>query len=84
MVSVTHQPLYPRGMSRSYHLNRRLVLPQRRCGRFGKEKRLFPLSGIEPRICQPVAWAVHICAVTPPDGDGNGLQRSAADAEAVL
>lgn len=38
-----------------YHLNRKLRGPQSQSQRFGKEKNLFPLPGIEPQsVGRPV------------------------------
>jgi hypothetical protein len=48
-------PLYPRGKSLRYLLDRRLGGPQSRSGRGGEEKNSQPLSGIEPPIIQHVA-----------------------------
>jgi hypothetical protein len=42
VVSFTPLPLYPRGKSPRYPLDRRLGGPQSRSGRFGKEKILDP------------------------------------------
>jgi hypothetical protein len=52
VVNFTPRPLYPRGKSPRYPLDRRLRGPQSRSGRFGEEKILDP-TGI--RIVQPVA-----------------------------
>jgi hypothetical protein len=42
--------LPPRGKSRRYPLDRRLRGPQSRCRRYGEEKHLLLLPGIEPRL----------------------------------
>jgi hypothetical protein len=55
VVSFTPQPLYPKGKSRWYPLDRRLGGPQSRSRRGGEEKNSQPQPGIEPRIIQPVA-----------------------------
>jgi hypothetical protein len=54
VVSFTPRPLYPRGNSPAYPLDRRLGGPQSRCGR-GEEKNSQPLLGLEPPIIQLVA-----------------------------
>jgi hypothetical protein len=48
VVSLTPLPLYPRGKSSWYPLDRRLGGPQSRPGRGGKEKNSQPPSAIEP------------------------------------
>jgi hypothetical protein len=45
VVSFTPRPIYPRGKSPRYPLNKRLCGPQSRSG-----KNIFPLPGIEPRL----------------------------------
>jgi hypothetical protein len=47
MISVTPQPLYSQGNNSQYPLNKKLVGPQSRSGRCGKEKNLA-VPGIEP------------------------------------
>jgi hypothetical protein len=61
-VSFTPQPLYPRGKSPRYPLDRRLGGPQSRSGHSGKETNLT-LPGIEPRASDPAGgnyadWAI--------------------------
>jgi hypothetical protein len=55
VVSFTPLPLYPRGMSLWYPLDRRLGGPQNRSGRGGGERNYQPLPGLEPLIIRPVA-----------------------------
>jgi hypothetical protein len=57
MVSFTPQPLYTRGKSSRYPLDRRLGGPQSQSGRGGEEKNFQSSPGIEtqPPIVQPVA-----------------------------
>jgi hypothetical protein len=45
VVSVTLQPIYHRGKSPCYTLNRRVVGPQSRSG-FNEEEKTLPLPGI--------------------------------------
>ena len=45
--------------SRSIPFDRRLAGPQSCSGRFGEERNLSPLQGMEPRIVQPVAWSLY-------------------------
>jgi hypothetical protein len=47
--SFTTRPPCPRGKSPQYPLDRRLGRTQGRSGRYGKEKNLVPLPGIETR-----------------------------------
>ena len=47
IVSFTPRPLYPRWKSPRHRLSRRLGGPQSRCERFGEEKNVLPLLGIE-------------------------------------
>jgi hypothetical protein len=53
VVSFTPRPLYPRGKSRQYLLDRRLGGSQSRSGRCGEEKNLAPARNKTPAI-QPV------------------------------
>jgi hypothetical protein len=63
MLSLTLQPLYPRGRSRQYPLNRRFSVPQSRSGGFG-EHNFLTLLEIELRTVQLVARSLHrLCAV---------------------
>jgi hypothetical protein len=55
VVSFTPRPLYPKGKSPWYPLDRRKGGPQSESGRGGEEKNSQPLSGLEPPIIQPVA-----------------------------
>jgi hypothetical protein len=50
---------FPEKESR-HALNKVLGEPQRWYGRFGKEKSLFSLTGFEPRIVYPVAYASRL------------------------
>jgi len=43
----------------AYQLNRRLVGPHSRSERFGEEKNLLLLPGLERRIIQPAAWSLY-------------------------
>jgi hypothetical protein len=52
VVSFTLLSLYPRGMNPRYSLQKRLSGPQGQSGRYGEEKHLMHLLGIEP-------WAVQ-------------------------
>jgi hypothetical protein len=49
VVNFTPRPLYPRGKSPRYPLERRLGGPQSRSGRFGEVKILDP-TGLELRL----------------------------------
>jgi len=53
VVSFTTQPLYPRGKSSRYLLDRRLVGPQRWSGRDDAEKESLLLPEVEPRSSDP-------------------------------
>jgi len=55
VVSFTPRPLYPRGKSPWYPLDRRICGPQSRSGRDGEEKNSQPLPGLKSPIIQPVA-----------------------------
>jgi hypothetical protein len=55
VVSFTPRPLYPKGKSPWYPLDRRLGGPQSRSGRGGGENNSQPLSEFEPPIIQPVS-----------------------------
>jgi hypothetical protein len=77
VVSFTPQPLYPRGKSPWYPLDRRLGGPQSRSGRGGEEKNSHSRRESNPRtpIVQPVAqrytdWAevknAWSCTFIPP------------------
>jgi len=61
VVNFTPRPLYPRGESPLYPLDRRLVGPQNRSGH-GGEKSYQLLAELEPPIIQPVAqrYAIEI------------------------
>jgi hypothetical protein len=54
VVSFTPRPLYPRGKSSWYTLDRRLGGSRTRSGRGRKEKNSQPLPELEPPIIQPV------------------------------
>ena len=60
-VSVQVQDLttLPPGTELRYPLNRRLCELQRRSGRFGGEKNLFPLPRYEPRIVHAAAQSLY-------------------------
>jgi hypothetical protein len=71
MVTLTTRPLYPRGKSRRYPVNRRLGKPHRGSGCCGGKKNLLRLLGFEPRLAQPVALVtilqtVPFCKHIPP------------------
>jgi hypothetical protein len=55
VVSFTLQPLYFRGKSPWYLLDRRLAGPQSRSGHGDEEKNSEPLPGLESPIIQPIA-----------------------------
>jgi hypothetical protein len=56
VVSFTPLPLYPRGKSPRYPLDRRLGGPQRQSGQSGEVKILAPTWTQTPTLClQPVA-----------------------------
>jgi hypothetical protein len=56
VVSFTPLLLYPRGKGPRYPLDRRLIGPQSRSGRFGEEKILDPTRlELRPSVVQPVA-----------------------------
>jgi hypothetical protein len=57
LVSFTPLPLYSRGKSLRYPLDRRLGGPQSRSGRSGEEKILHPTKtrNSDPSVVQPVA-----------------------------
>jgi hypothetical protein len=50
VLSFTPLPLYPRGNSSHYPLYRRLGEPQSGSERYGEDKNLLMLLGIEPRL----------------------------------
>jgi len=50
LVSFTSLPLHPGWKRPRYTLNRRLSVPQIRSGRFGQNKNLLTLPGIEPQF----------------------------------
>jgi hypothetical protein len=54
VVSFTTQPLYSRGKSPLYTLDKRLGGPDSRSGRGGAERNSQPLPGLELPIIQPV------------------------------
>jgi len=55
VVSYTTLPLYPKGKSPWYPLDRRLDESQSRSRRGGEKKNSQPLQGLEAPIIQPVA-----------------------------
>jgi hypothetical protein len=57
LVNFTSRPLYPRGKSPRYPLDRRFGGPQSRSGRFGEQKILDPTGTriLTPSVVQPVA-----------------------------
>jgi hypothetical protein len=58
VVSFTSRPLYRRGKSPHYPLNRRLGGPQSRSGRGGEEKNYQPPPEIESHKPSWMAWCV--------------------------
>jgi hypothetical protein len=65
VVTVTPQPLYPRGKCPRYLLDRRLGGPQSRSGQRGNEKIwLYRDSNSDPSLVQPVASGYTDCATT--------------------
>jgi hypothetical protein len=65
VVSFMPRPLYPRGKSPRYPLDRRLAEPQSRSGRRGEEKILDPTpdSNSDPLVVQPVTSRYTDCAI---------------------
>jgi hypothetical protein len=65
VVSFTPLPLYPRGKSPWYALDRRLGRPQSQSGRLGEDKILAPPrdSNSDPSDVQPVASRYIDCAI---------------------
>jgi hypothetical protein len=59
MVSFTNRPLYCKGKSPWYPLDRRLGGFQDQSGHSGEEKNFQPLPGLEPSVIKPIA---QICA----------------------
>jgi hypothetical protein len=53
VVSFTPRPVYSRGNSPRYPLDRRLGRPQSWFGHCGVETNVLSLPGIEPRPCNP-------------------------------
>jgi len=49
------RPIYPKGKSLSYLLDRKLSGPQSQSGRGGEEKNSQPLQGLIPPIIESVA-----------------------------
>jgi hypothetical protein len=71
VVNFTPLPLYPRGKSPRYPLDRRLGGPQSQSGRLGEENsRPFRDSNSEPSVVQPVASRYNIHKVTWTSADG--------------
>jgi hypothetical protein len=68
VVNFTLRPLYPRGKSPRYPLDRKLGGPQSRSGRFGEEKILDPTwTGTPtPSVVQPVASRYTDYAIPAP------------------
>jgi hypothetical protein len=67
MVSFTRQPLYPRGKSTRYPLDRKLGGPQSQSERRGKEKILDRYSNYDPLVVQAVTsfytdYTIHAIA----------------------
>lgn len=57
-VSITLQPPYPRKRN-PIPLCGMLGGHQSRSGRFGEEKNIFPLPGLEPWTVQPLVWSLY-------------------------
>jgi hypothetical protein len=68
VVNFTPRPLYPRGKSPRYPLDRRLDGPQSRSGRFGEEKILDPTGTRipDPSVVQLVASRYTDYAIPAP------------------
>jgi hypothetical protein len=68
VVNFTPRPLYPRGKSPRYPLDRRLGGPQSRSGRFGEQKILDPYwdSNSDPSVVQPVTSRYTDYAIPAP------------------
>jgi len=60
VVSFTPRPLYPKGKSPWYPLDKRLGGPQSRPGSGGEEKYSQSLPELEPPTIQPVAQPTEL------------------------
>jgi hypothetical protein len=72
VVSLMPRPLYPRGKSPRYPLNRWLGGPQSRSGR-DREVKILTLPRLElrpPSVVQPVASLYTDCAIPAPSSPG--------------
>jgi hypothetical protein len=67
LFNFTHRPLYPRGMSPLYPLDRRLSGPQSRSGRWTEENISCPCRGLNPNssAVQPIAHRYTDWAILP-------------------
>jgi hypothetical protein len=91
VVSFTRRPLYHRGKSPLYSLDRTLGGPQSRCGRRGEEKNLSPIGTrtSTPRLSnpQPLAatttvsrlekWNIYFCLLSGFSPQANYTDRAA-------
>jgi hypothetical protein len=57
--SVLRPDNFNLGKQPRYPLNGKLGGPLHRSGRFGGEKILLTMPGLEPRIVQPVSWSLN-------------------------
>jgi hypothetical protein len=67
MVSFTLRPIYPRGKSHRYSLDRRLDKPQSRCGHCGEDETLLLVLEIERRFLSDLAPIEPLYPLRHPD-----------------
>jgi hypothetical protein len=78
VVNFTPRPLYPRGKSPRYPLERRLGGPQSRSGRSGEEKIIDPTGTRtpDPSVVQPVASRYTDYAIPAPKRFSSNIKKT--------